>query len=106
MTDVLWVSLVGMAVTFVALLLLWFAMAALNRFTAPPPQAAPSAPAGSPVVEAERRARAAAAAVAVALARQGGAHPLKSPPAALVSAWQLGLRTGQMSQRMNHKRIH
>ncbi len=47
------------------------------------------------------KARAAAIAVAVALAEQGlsTARPLPAPPTALVSAWQLGMRTRQMYQK-------
>jgi len=45
--------------------------------------------------------QAAALAVALALAEQGlsSAHPLSQPPTALVSAWQLGMRTRQMSEK-------
>jgi hypothetical protein len=45
-------------------------------------------------------------AVAMALAEQGGtsAHPLEQPPTALVSAWQLGMRTRQMSEKGTMKR--
>jgi hypothetical protein len=47
------------------------------------------------------KARAAAIAVAIALAEQGlsTARPLAAPPTALVSAWQLGMRTRQMYQK-------
>ncbi len=47
------------------------------------------------------KARAAAIAVAIALAEQSlsTAHPLTMPPTALVSAWQLGMRTRQMYQK-------
>jgi hypothetical protein len=45
-------------------------------------------------------------AVAMALAEQGqtSAHPLEQPPTALVSAWQLGMRTRQMSEKGTMKR--
>jgi hypothetical protein len=39
--------------------------------------------------------------VAMAIAEQqlSSAHPLKDPPTAIVSAWQLGMRTRQMSEK-------
>jgi hypothetical protein len=53
----------------------------------------------------EKKARAAAVAVAVALAEQAqnriGHFPM--PNTALVSAWQLGMRTRQMYQKGNRK---
>jgi hypothetical protein len=42
----------------------------------------------------------------MALAEQGqtSARPLEQPPTALVSAWQLGMRTRQMSEKGTMKR--
>ena len=50
--------------------------------------------------------QAAALAVAIALAEQGqsSAHPLPEPPTAIVSAWQLGMRTSQRSEKGNFRR--
>ena len=50
--------------------------------------------------------QAAAVAVALALAEQTAsvAHPLPPPPTAIVSAWQLGMRTRQMYQKGTHFR--
>ena len=43
---------------------------------------------------------------AVALAEQelSSAHPLPEPPTAIVSAWQLGMRTSQRSEKGNFRR--
>ncbi len=56
-----------------------------------------------PVQADDLMAQAAAAAVALALAEQSisTARPLSVPPAAPVSAWQLGMRTRQMTQKSN-----
>ncbi len=53
------------------------------------------------VLEKDARAQAAAVAVAIALAEQqtSSARPLAVPPATIVSAWQLGMRTRQMYQK-------
>ncbi len=93
-----------MGIVFGTILALWGLMAALTRFLADRETAADS-PEAAPVSLAptsdEDKARAAAIAVAIALAEQGlsTARPLATPPAALVSAWQLGMRTRQMYQK-------
>jgi hypothetical protein len=55
----------------------------------------------APVMDDDLKARAAAVAVAIALAEQEAspARPLCEPPTAIVSAWQLGMRTRQMYQK-------
>jgi len=103
--DSLIVTAVGMSITFVAIVLLWWMMAgltvvddrwktALSTKEASPAQA-------DEVDEHELRAKAAAAAVAVALAEQelSSARPLDTPPSALVSAWQLGTRSRQLYEK-------
>jgi Na+-transporting methylmalonyl-CoA/oxaloacetate decarboxylase gamma subunit len=96
------ITALGMGIVFGTILALWGLMAALTRFLADRPGAADS-PGPAPVTESEDRAKAVAlaVAVAVALAEQGlsTARPLPVPPTALVSAWQLGMRTRQMSQK-------
>jgi Na+-transporting methylmalonyl-CoA/oxaloacetate decarboxylase gamma subunit len=96
----------GMGLVFGAILLLWMMMSLLTLFTAeretaPAPDLKPG-----PVIEADGRAQAAALAVALALAEQqiSAAHPLVEPPTALVSAWQLGMRARQMSEKGNFRR--
>jgi len=90
------ISLIGMGLVFGAIILLWGLMSVMTRILAERKS--------SPEVQDEARAqkaRAAAAAVAVALAEQAqnriGHFPM--PNTALVSAWQLGMRTRQMHQK-------
>ena len=63
-------------------------------------------PQPAPVPQADFKLQAAALAVAIALAEQGqsSAHPLPDPPTAIVSAWQLGMRTSQRSEKGNFRR--
>ena len=112
MTDCLLslqITALGMGLVFGAILLLWLMMILLTYFTAekidaPKPASDLTKPA--PVSETGFKARAAAIAVAVALAEQGQstAHPRPEPPTAIVSAWQLGMRTSQRSQKGNFRR--
>jgi Na+-transporting methylmalonyl-CoA/oxaloacetate decarboxylase gamma subunit len=90
------ITLIGMGLVFGAIVLLWGLMLLLTRFLGEretQPKVRDEAH--------EKRARAAAAAVAVALAEQAqsrvGHFPM--PNTALVSAWQLGMRTRQMHQK-------
>ncbi len=95
------ITLIGMGLVFGAIILLWGLMSLLTRILA-------EKEAGVEVPDEARKqkARAAAAAVAVALAEQAqsriGHFPM--PNTALVSAWQLGMRTRQMYQKGNLKR--
>ena len=102
------ITLLGMGIVFGLIILLWGLMAALTALTAEreKPAPAPDAPPPAPVEKTDAKARAAAAAVAVALARQSlsTAHPLATPPTSIVSAWQLGMRTRQMTQKGNTRR--
>ena len=112
MTDFLLslqITALGMGLVFGAILLLWLMMILLTYFTAekidaPKPASDLTKPA--PVSETGFKARAAAIAVAIALAEQGQstAHPLPEPPTAIVSAWQVGMRTSQRSQKGNFRR--
>src|SRR5689334_22789841 len=101
------ITVIGMASVFAAILLLWFMMILLTRFTGEKQlSAAPVRGVDSPPHEEDLMAHAAAAAVALALAQQerSSAHPLQDPPTAIVSAWQLGMRTRQMSEKGNLRR--
>jgi Na+-transporting methylmalonyl-CoA/oxaloacetate decarboxylase gamma subunit len=95
------ITLAGMGLVFGAIILLWGLMSLITRILT-------EREAGSeaPDEERDRKARAAAAAVAVALAEQAqsriGHFPM--PNTALVSAWQLGMRTRQMYQKGSLKR--
>jgi Na+-transporting methylmalonyl-CoA/oxaloacetate decarboxylase gamma subunit len=94
------VTAVGMGITFAAIILLWWMMAAL---TALPAKEEPDefVPLPAEAGDSDLPAQAAAAAVAIALAEQelSSAHPLPTPPTPLVSAWQLGTRSRQLYEK-------
>jgi len=95
------ITLIGMGLVFGAIVLLWGLMSLLTRILA-------ETEASHEVPDEARaqKARAAAAAVAIALADQAqsriGHFPM--PNTALISAWQLGMRTRQMYQKGSLKR--
>ena len=93
------ITIVGMGLVFAALILIWWMMALLTRLTAE--KEAPAGETASAAPETDERAEAAALAVAIAMAEHqlSQAHPLKDPPTAIVSAWQLGMRSRQLSQK-------
>ena len=98
------ITALGMGLVFLAIILLWLLMWAMTAIpfkeSTDPEQAAGQDPTIS-ASDHDLMARAAAAAVAIALAEQSlsGARPLSQPPTALVSAWQLGMRTRQMYEK-------
>ena len=91
---------VGMGLVFGAIVVLWLMMILLTALTAEKESASDSSEADS-VSSNELFAQAAAIGVAMAMAEQrlSSAHPLPEPPTAIVSAWQLGMRTRQMSEK-------
>ncbi len=96
------ITLIGMGITFVAIVLLWWMMAGLTAI--PFKQEVDDAPATAEAAEEDEgqlKAKAAAVAVAIALAEQelSAARPLTTPPSALVSAWQLGTRSRQLYEK-------
>jgi len=104
------ITALGMGLVFGAILLLWLMMVLLTLFTAEKEsleeENASDSPAADSVPETGYKLQAAAIAVAAALAEQGqsSAHPLPEPPTAIVSAWQLGMRTSQRSEKGNFRR--
>lgn len=114
MTDLLLsfqITALGMGLVFGAILLLWLMMVLLTLFTAdkktlPDEASASDSPEPASVPETGFKLQAVALAVAIALAEQGQstAHPLPDPPTAIVSAWQLGMRTSQRYQKGNFRR--
>lgn len=122
MTDLilsLEITALGMGLVFGAIILLWGMMALLTAVTAEKESPAEEEPAlrhtqdnasDSPEVDSppqtDSKLQVALLAVAMALAEQGqtSARPLEQPPTALVSAWQLGMRTRQMSEKGTMKR--
>ena len=101
------ITALGMGLVFGAILILWGMMSLLTAITADrdavsSERASESDSSGTAFTkDDDLRAQAAAVAVAIALAEQqtSSAHPLLDPPAAIVSAWQLGMRSRQMYQK-------
>ncbi len=106
MLIALQITLLGMGLVFAAIILLWGMMSLLTFITADRRPASDS-PETAPVMDSDLKARAAAVAVAIALAEQQAshAHPLSDPPTAIVSAWQLGMRTRQLQQKGPIRRL-
>lgn len=113
------ITALGMGLVFGAIILLWGMMALLTAVTAEKESPAEEEPAlrhaqdnasDSPEADSppqtDSKLQVALLAVAMALAEQGqtSARPLEQPPTALVSAWQLGMRTRQMSEKGTMKR--
>ena len=100
LTLALQITAVGMGLVFAAILILWLMMILLTKLTADKEIAShPTGP--DRVAETELLARAAAIGVAMAIAEQqlSSAHPLGEPPTGIISAWQLGMRTRQMTEK-------
>jgi Na+-transporting methylmalonyl-CoA/oxaloacetate decarboxylase gamma subunit len=98
MTNALWITLIGMGLTFGALALFWGMMWAI---TALPVKEDAVERDSIPPHEKDQKAKAAAIAVAIALAEQEQQQTayFPMPETAFVSAWQLGMRTRQMYQK-------
>ena len=94
------ITALGMGLVFGAIILLWWMMALLARAAAEKESASDLVEV-APVMENNVKAQAAAAAVATAIAdhQVTHTHPLSTPPTAIVSAWQLGMRTRQLSEK-------
>ena len=99
------ITALGMGLVFAAIILLWWMMAMLTHVAAeketPLKELTPDLALPAPAMDKDDKAQAAAIAVAMVLAEQqmSQAHPLFLPPTAIVSAWQLGMRTRQMYQK-------
>jgi Na+-transporting methylmalonyl-CoA/oxaloacetate decarboxylase gamma subunit len=94
------ITAIGMGLVFGAILILWLMMTLLTALTADRESVSDSPEADS-ISSNDILAQAAAIGVAMAMAEQrlSSAHPLPEPPTAIVSAWQLGMRTRQMTQK-------
>ena len=94
------ITAIGMGLVFGAILILWLMMTILTAITADKESASDSSKPDS-VSDKDILAQAAAIGVAMAMAEQrlSSARPLPEPPTALISAWQLGMRTRQMTQK-------
>jgi sodium pump decarboxylase gamma subunit len=100
------ITALGMGLVFGAIIVLWLMMILLTALSAEKEIASEPAPKPALVPETDFKAQAAAIAAAIALAEQGQstAHPLAEPPTTIVSAWQLGMRTRQSSEKGNFRR--
>jgi Na+-transporting methylmalonyl-CoA/oxaloacetate decarboxylase gamma subunit len=96
------ITALGMGLVFGAILLLWLMMVLLTALTAEKEASASDSPEPAPALQTGYKAQAAAIAVAMALAEQG--QSTTQPPTAIVSAWQLGMRTSQRAQKGNFRR--
>jgi Na+-transporting methylmalonyl-CoA/oxaloacetate decarboxylase gamma subunit len=112
-STALWITALGMGLVFGAIIVLWLMMvlltAVLKDKTPAPESALEAAPAATitSLPESSAKAQAAAMAVAMALAEQEicSARALAEPPTAIVSAWQLGMRTRLLAEK-GHTRRH
>jgi len=98
MADALQITVMGMALVFAGILLLWLMMLILMRLTAEQAEEEAEARAS----ETDLKQRAAAAAVAVLLAQerdQARPHEFPLPPTAIVTAWQAVTRGNLLSQK-------
>jgi Na+-transporting methylmalonyl-CoA/oxaloacetate decarboxylase gamma subunit len=101
------ITALGMGLVFGAIILLWWMMSLLTAITAEKDTSSKSnviisdSAESAPARNSNFKAQAAAIAVAIALAEQQAcsAHPLPEPPTAIISAWQLGMRTRQLNQK-------
>ncbi|NWG07020.1 MAG: OadG family protein [Chloroflexi bacterium] len=99
------ITALGMGIVFGAIILLAVMMSLLTRLTAERQEPSESrtdasdSAAPASVMEKEYKAQAAAVAVAMAIAEQRLTLSASEPPTALVSAWQLGMRTRQLYQK-------
>jgi Na+-transporting methylmalonyl-CoA/oxaloacetate decarboxylase gamma subunit len=105
------ITALGMGLVFGAILLLWLMMVLLTALTTEKESTEDTGNASdSAAVDAtpqtDSKLQVALLAVAMALAEQEDsfAHPLPTPPTAIVSAWQLGMRTSQRSEKGNFRR--
>ena len=100
------ITAIGMGLVFCAILVLWLMMTLLSALTADKESAShmrtmSDSHEADSVSSNDVLAQAAAIGVTMAMAEQklSSAHPLPEPPTAIVSAWQLGMRTRQMSEK-------
>jgi Na+-transporting methylmalonyl-CoA/oxaloacetate decarboxylase gamma subunit len=101
------ITVFGMGLVFAAILLLWLMMVLLTRFTADKVPLSDPDIKQAPLVNENFKRQIAALVVAIALSEQGHstARPLPDPPTSFVSAWQLGMRTRQMSEKGISRRL-
>ncbi len=89
------ITLIGMGLVFAALILLWLLMLALTTITAEKKSVKKASTTGDFGIE--EQAAALAVATAIAEQDQGRVPRFPVPPTAIVSAWQLSMRSRQMN---------
>jgi Na+-transporting methylmalonyl-CoA/oxaloacetate decarboxylase gamma subunit len=106
MVIALEITALGMGLVFAAIILLWWMMDLLTLITADKEQTSPEEPISdaskaATIMDSDIKAKAVAVAVAIALAKQQAclAQPLPETHTAIVSPWQLGMRTRQLYQK-------
>ena len=99
------ITALSMGLVFGAILILWLMMIVLTALSADKEPASDSAEVES-TPQADSKLQVALLAVALAMAEQDAtsARPLEEPPTAIVSPWQLGMRTRQMTDKGSFKR--
>lgn len=96
------ITVVGMALVFAAIVLLWGLMAVLVRVTTekPKPEPVEVAEVAQPLTNAKRRAAIAAVVVALQLEKESKfTTQMVLPPTATVSAWQAAMRANRLKLR-------
>lgn len=107
------ITALGMGLVFGAILLLWLMMVILTTLTmdkVTSTELSESPASDSAKVDStpktDAKLQVALLAVTMALKEQhiSSANPLEQPPTAIVSAWQLGMRTRQMTDKGSYRR--
>ena len=101
----LWITLIGMGLTFGAIVLFWGMMSLITALPVKE-ESVESVGQDNILSHEDQKARAAAIAVAIALAEQEQQQTayFPMPETAFVSAWQLGMRSRQMYQKGSKSR--
>jgi Na+-transporting methylmalonyl-CoA/oxaloacetate decarboxylase gamma subunit len=101
------ITLIGMALVFGVIIVLWLVMSLLMRITAQRKKPIEEAAALRPADQIDLKRRAAVAAVSVALAHELAPqlHEFPEPPTSIVSAWQAVQRSRYLTQRALQRRL-
>lgn len=106
MMNALWITLIGMGLTFGAIVLFWGMMSLITAIPVKEETVERDSIPNHENDDQDQKAKAAAIAVAIALAEQEQQQTayFPMPETAFVSAWQLGMRTRQMYQKGSKSR--
>ena len=101
------ITLIGMALVFGVIIVLWIVMALLVQLTARRGEPIEEAAEPGPADQSDLKRRAAIAAVSVALAHELAPqlHEFPEPPTSIVSAWQAVQRSRYLTQRALQRRL-